>query len=52
VCFAEEKTLIPVRILRGEKIKNENIDYLELLKKKDEELSEKEEIINTLTQKV
>jgi hypothetical protein len=25
---------------------------LELLKKKDEELSEKEEIINTLTQKV
>jgi hypothetical protein len=41
-----------VRTLSEESITNEKIDYLELLKKKDEELSEKEEIINNLTQKV
>jgi hypothetical protein len=31
-------------------MKNKKIDYLELLKKKDEEPSEKEEIIKNLTQ--
>jgi hypothetical protein len=52
VYFTGEKTLIPVRTLGEERTTNEKIDYLALLKKKDGELSEKEEIVNNLTQKV
>jgi hypothetical protein len=40
------------RALCSEEYKNERVDYLALLKKKDQELSEKEELIKTLTQTV
>jgi hypothetical protein len=47
-----QKTSIPLRTSCREKKKNEKMDYLALLKRKNQELSEEEEIISTLTQTV
>jgi hypothetical protein len=47
-----QKTSLPSRTLCIEKEKNEKMDYLALLKKKNQELSEKEELVKTLTQTV
>lgn len=49
---SRQKTSLPSRKFCIEKKKNEKMDYLTLLKKKDQELSEKEEIIKALTQTV
>jgi hypothetical protein len=49
---SRQKTSISLRTLCREKKKNEKMDYLALLKKKDQELSEKEELISTLTEMV
>jgi hypothetical protein len=49
---SRQKTSLHLRTFCIEKKKNEKVDYLALLKKKNEELSEKEELIKTLTQTV
>ncbi|PNF27786.1 hypothetical protein B7P43_G09198 [Cryptotermes secundus] len=49
---SRQKTSPPSRTFCTEKKKMEKMDYLALLKKKNQELSEKEEIIKALTQTV
>jgi hypothetical protein len=48
----KEKASIPSGALCSKGNKNEKVQYLTILKKKDQELAEKEELIKTLTQTV
>jgi hypothetical protein len=49
---SRQKTSLPLKMLCREKKKNEKVDYLALLKKKNQKLSEKEELISTPTEMV